>query len=145
LTGESNGDLPPQPGLKRTLPARPGSPAEARRAVAALALPEETRQNLELVVSELVTNSVRHAGNSAHDPTGIDDAIDLQLTHTDGEVQVTVRDRGPGFSMPNGSRGPPLEGGLGLVVVEVLSKAWGVHRDNAGCTVWSVLEVQEST
>src|SRR5436305_171818 len=47
--------------IKRVLAARPEAVAEARREVRGLPLGEASREQLALVVSELVTNAVLHA------------------------------------------------------------------------------------
>jgi len=142
--GRSSRAQPPLP-VRRTLAARPHSPAEARRAVDLLALPIQIRETLMLLVSELVTNSVRHAGNgnTAYDPAGLEETIDLTLTHADDEVHVAVHDRGPGFSLPPRPERHP-EGGRGLAVVASLAKAWGVDCDDEGCTVWCTLDAPEA-
>ena len=139
--GGSNGFHTGEPALRRNLPARPGSAAEARRAVRALGFPEDAREDVALLVSELVTNSVRHAGSAAHDPAGLDGSIDLLLTHTDSEVHIAVHDRGPGFE-PSGLPVDPTEGGLGFVIVDALTKGWGVLSNGHGCTVWCTMEIQ---
>jgi anti-sigma regulatory factor (Ser/Thr protein kinase) len=138
LNGSSNGAEPAEP-VRRTLPARPHSPAEARRAVHLLTVPAQARETLMLLVSELVTNSIRHAGNSAYDPAGLEETIDLTLMHAEDEVHVSVHDRGSGFSPADGSNGR-ASGGRGLAIVAALSKAWGVDCDDDGCTVWCTLD-----
>ena len=105
----------PQHNLSRALLARPQAPAEARRAVVALALPGATRETLALVVSELVTNSILHAGLTA------DDTIDLHVNNGGPRVRVTVHDRGPGFTAPVPNADPLNVGGQGLVILAALS------------------------
>ena len=87
-----------------------------------------------LVVSELVTNSVRHGGASA--PGVV--VVRVRLTET--MVRLEVEDRGrAGVIAP---RSPDLEGGggFGLNVVQVLSERWGLERVAAGGTrVWAQL------
>jgi anti-sigma regulatory factor (Ser/Thr protein kinase) len=119
-----------------TLPARPAAAAQARRAFAFLALPEITREDLALLVSELVTNAVRHAGLSSGDP------IDVKLVNGGRTVRLAVHDGGGGFTFsPARDDGPPAAGGRGLAIVDALSANWGVDRDGAGCTVWCELAV----
>lgn len=118
--------------VSRSLLPRPEAAAQARHTVAALDLPQKIRDTLTLIVSELVTNSVRHAGLA---PT---EAVDLEVTADTTRVRVEVRDRGPGFvrSRLNARPGRLESGGQGLVIVSALAAAWGAERDPGGCTVW---------
>ena len=138
-----NGNGTPPPAFRRRFPSRPGAAPEARRAIEALGLPEEERDKLRLIASELVTNAVRHAGSAAHDPGGLDGSIDLVLTRTDGETRLAVRDEGPGFTPPEAPV-KPNGGGLGLVILEALSESWGVICHDRGCTVWCTLPVSDA-
>lgn len=119
--------------VNRSMRASLAAPAQARRAVVGLPLDDHARQRLALLVSELVTNSLRHAGLSAGDP------IELEMTTENGQVLVAVRDGGPGFRPPplpkvNGAnRG---NGGFGLAIVASLAEEWGVDSTGDGCTVW---------
>ncbi len=93
-------------------------------------LPPEKLEDLRLVVSELVTNSILHAGLSP------DDQISLTVTVADGAVRGSVCDPGPGFRMPSEpSPRSDLSGGWGLLVVEAISDRWGVEGHGHAC-VW---------
>jgi anti-sigma regulatory factor (Ser/Thr protein kinase) len=83
---------------------------------------------VELMVSELATNSVKHAHSNFK--VSIDDAR--------GEIRVEVRDTGRGQPV---LRSPaPLEpSGRGLRIVEALSRAWGTADSPHGKTVWFTL------
>lgn len=76
------------------LPHEPGSIPIARRELARLAdsVDELTLRNTRLLVSELVTNAVRHV------PAGEGDVIRLNVTREDGHLRVEVCDQGPGFT-----------------------------------------------
>jgi two-component sensor histidine kinase len=115
-----------------TLRARPEAAPQARHALAGLALAEATRENLALVVTELVTNVVRHAGLSASD------TFSVQLTNSDRGLRLAVHDGGRGFPAEEQAQSDDLlgTGGRGLVIVAALSDAWGVDSDEDGCTVW---------
>ncbi|GAA1973602.1 ATP-binding protein [Catenulispora subtropica] len=79
-----------------------------------------------LVVSELVTNAVRHAGTEMR--------IALELR--DGTLTVSVHDGGPGLPrvIPAAER---RLGGRGLAIVVRLAEAWGVAvGDDGGKAVW---------
>ena len=94
---------------------RPGAAAEARRVLEGLSnrLPPEKFENIRLLVSELVTNSVVHAGLSP------DEAITVTVTVQGGLARGEVRDRGPGFEPPEEpAPKPDLAGGWGLYIVD---------------------------
>ena len=93
-------------------------------------LPPEKLEDVRLVVSELVTNSILHARLSP------DDQISLKVTVSDGAVRGSVCDPGPGFRIPSkpGPR-PDMSGGWGLPIVETISDRWGVERNSHVC-VW---------
>ncbi len=118
----------------QVLRAGRAAPAEARHMVAALPLAEELRDALVIVVSELVTNSVRHAGIAEEDP------IEVHLTGDDRRLSVSVHDGGPGFSVPIATNGKPRGGGLGLKLVAALSGGWTVACGPEGCTVRCAVE-----
>jgi anti-sigma regulatory factor (Ser/Thr protein kinase) len=93
-------------------------------------LPPEKLEDVRLVVSELVTNSVRHAGISP------DEHILLAVVISNGSVRGRVCDPGPGFEKPSEPRPrTDLSGGWGLPIVESISDRWGVERNGCAC-VW---------
>jgi anti-sigma regulatory factor (Ser/Thr protein kinase) len=93
-------------------------------------LPPEKLEDVRLVVSELLTNSVRHAGLSP------DQRISLTVVIWDGSVRGRVCDPGPGFKKPSEPK-PRIDfrGGWGLPIVERISDRWGVERNGCAC-VW---------
>ena len=105
------------------------APAQARNVVATMPLTEGLRDALVIVVSELVTNSVRHAGVAPGAP------IQLRVTGDDRRLSVSVHDGGPGFSKPIATNGKRRPGGLGLKIVAALSEDWAVASGPDGCTV----------
>ena len=93
-------------------------------------LPSEKLEDVRLMVSELVTNSILHAGLSP------DDKISLTVTVSDGAVRGSVCDPGPGFGIPSEPcPRPDLSGGWGLPIVQMISDRWGVERNRRAC-VW---------
>jgi anti-sigma regulatory factor (Ser/Thr protein kinase) len=130
--------LYPAPGarrsVRRVLAAQPEAVGKARRAVVGLPVNQATRDTLSLLVSELVTNAIRHAGLAREDP------IRLHITSHDDRVRIAVHDGGPGFA-PRADSGAALDAvdGRGCTIVAALSDAWGVERDAGGCTVWCEL------
>ena len=87
-----------------------------------------------LIISELVTNSVRHAGLDASEP------VQLSVRVEGDTVRVAVRDPGPGFKPPPAPSDPAHVGGWGLVLVEQLAERWGVDHDGQANVVWCELK-----
>jgi anti-sigma regulatory factor (Ser/Thr protein kinase) len=123
----------------RVFAARPEAIAEARREVVGLPLPSEARDQLALLVSELVTNAVLHANVAPGDP------VRLEITMMrPGRARIEVHDCGQGFDPPSSTAPDPLAvGGQGLVIVAAISDTWGVVRDAGGCTVWCEVPVEQ--
>jgi anti-sigma regulatory factor (Ser/Thr protein kinase) len=86
----------------------------------AAALDEETRSNLMLLVSELVTNSLRHAS------FGAESWVELEAVITPEAVRVEVGD--PGRQFPP-APDPEADGGWGLMLVDRVANRWGLARD----------------
>lgn len=111
--------------------------AEARRSLDALgdSLDPDTFNDVRLLVTELVTNSVRHADLA--DGEG----IRLRVSSSNRVVRVEVVDRGCGFQPRN--RDAPLTqaSGWGLYLVDKLADRWGVEG-NGGTCVWFEIEVR---
>ncbi|WP_107103067.1 ATP-binding protein [Wenjunlia vitaminophila] len=108
-------------------PRRAEAVARARRgaALAYAAYPWIDGDVVELLVSEVATNAVRHADGSGfyllcHSPSPLD-----------GSVQVEVHDRGPALPCR-----PPVaelaEGGRGLVLLDRLAPGWRTERTVSG-------------
>jgi integral membrane sensor domain MASE1/anti-sigma regulatory factor (Ser/Thr protein kinase) len=110
----------------------PGCPADARAALSPLvdALTTQVYSDLRLQVSELVTNSVRHARLRPGD------LIRLQVEVSDRLLRVEVGDPGQGFSATMRKPSPGEPGGWGLFLTERLADRWGVDRDGGWTTVW---------
>jgi anti-sigma regulatory factor (Ser/Thr protein kinase) len=112
------------------LPNDVSAPGAARRAIGDLEsmVDDPVFDDLQLLVSELVTNGVRHTGQG---PKGW---VNLAVHWTRGGVRVEVTDPGPGFGKV---REPTIyqESGWGLFLVEQVSTRWGVDRSR-GHTVW---------
>ena len=104
----------------------------ARHALDQLAdlLPAEKLEDVRLVVSELVTNSILHAELSPNDQ------ISLTVTVLAGSVRGRVCDPGSGFEVPSEpSPRSDMSGGWGLPIVETISDRWGVQQNSCAC-VW---------
>jgi anti-sigma regulatory factor (Ser/Thr protein kinase) len=123
----------------RTFPLDPQSvPAARRFATGTLGgLPLEAQQAVELMVSELVTNCVRHVHTS----------FDLTIERLPDEIRVEVTDRGGGIPEMR-SPSPDEPNGRGLRIVDMLSQRWGVEQlAGSGKTVWftvAAIELDEA-
>jgi len=124
-------------GVNRRMRAGLGAPAEARRVIGALPLPELTREQLGLLASELVTNSIRHGELAAGDP------IELEIASERRQVWMSVRDSGPGFDPRLARTGDGGIAGFGLAIVAAVADQWGVEAGPDGCTVWCELIAEE--
>jgi anti-sigma regulatory factor (Ser/Thr protein kinase) len=113
------------------LVAAPAAVSEARAWLTGLAadVVEGARlPDLELAISEIVTNAVRHGG-----PGG---EIVLAATPKSYFLCVQVTDQGPGFAPRPGAMASDEHGGYGLFLVERLTRRWGVTRENLRTRVW---------
>jgi anti-sigma regulatory factor (Ser/Thr protein kinase) len=90
--------------------------------------PREIVEAAELMVSELATNSVRHAHS----------AFELAILLSRSEIRVEVSDHGPGQPVPR-SPTPLEQSGRGLQIVIELSDAWGISPSPDGKVVWFTL------
>ncbi len=76
---------------------------------------------MAIVVSELVTNSVKHGDGTKE--------ISVEVIASDGKVKVTVSDNGPCFS-----KEAPRNGGMGLEIVDQIAERWEIIQGD-GCQV----------
>jgi anti-sigma regulatory factor (Ser/Thr protein kinase) len=92
-----------------------------------------TLEDLNLLVSELVTNSIRHAGELS--------SVRLDISVNEERVRVNVCDAGRGFE-PAARPMPAADAasGWGLYLVDRLSDRWGVVQEK-DTTVWFEMDV----
>lgn len=95
-----------------------GTPAEARRFVtdhldSVSGGSDPRRDDVALVVSELVTNSVRAGAFS----------IEVWIASDSQRIEICVADDAPGWPTPRSAHPDDL-GGRGLAIVERLADAW---------------------
>ncbi len=112
----------------RTFPAIPQSVHAARRfATDTLGgSAAATLEAVELMVSELATNCIRHERTSFH----------ITILGSTREVRIEVTDSGTGTPTMR-SPGPDEPSGRGLQIVDMLSERWGVLPEQpSGKTVW---------
>jgi anti-sigma regulatory factor (Ser/Thr protein kinase) len=125
--------------LTQTFHNDPEAASQARRALRELRgqVAPSTYRDLGLLISELVTNAVRHAlcGPGTH--------VRLDVVVSPSLVRAEVCDRGMGFD-PSMAPGPDVDavGGWGLYLLDELADLWGVvHDEERGWTrVWFELE-----
>jgi anti-sigma regulatory factor (Ser/Thr protein kinase) len=98
-------------------------------------LQEPARTDLMLLVTELVTNAVRHGGDRGDLP------IRLEVERNDGHVHVRVEDPGTTFIPPPAILSGDSAGGWGLFLVDQVADRWGVSPAPAGTRVWFELAV----
>lgn len=125
------------PVVDTQLPSNTGTARQARQCVADLgnSLSKNEAQDISLLVSELVTNSVLHAGLSSEDLIGLKIYLSMTLVRTE------VRNSGSGFELGEGSLigGGPLDNvpqltqtsGWGLQLVARIADRWGVEPEAA--------------
>lgn len=133
--GGRDGGLP-RPLFTVHLPPAPASVSEARRRLR-VTLGEIGREDLvddaSLVVSEMVTNALLHAGS----------AIDVEASYADGSLLVRVSDASPHEPRLR-TYGDEARTGRGLHLVESLTDAWGFERAEVGKTVWARISTVSS-
>ncbi|MFD7900258.1 ATP-binding protein [Streptomyces sp. NPDC059568] len=85
--------------------------------------------DIRLIVSELVTNSIRHGA----EPGG---SVLVAIESTAENIRIEVHDpvrRRPRFIEPD------ERGGRGLFIVQALAETWGVTDRDFGKAVWAVV------
>jgi anti-sigma regulatory factor (Ser/Thr protein kinase) len=109
----------------------PQAPLSARAKLSELAdyVVGPVMEDVRLLVSELVTNCVVHGGAADDTP------ITVRTSVGDACVRAEVCHDGPQFAAPQ--EAPDIEepGGLGLFLVEQMSRSWGIARGCQTC-VW---------
>jgi len=123
-------EFAPRSGVVRT--ARDAS------SVVAPALSQDRRDDVKLLVSEIVTNSVIHG------EPGSEQWIRLRVESGDGKVRVEVRNPGSAVAFERTPRsGTMRESGWGLHLLENLADRWGVSTDEGETCVWFEVDQQQ--
>ena len=116
------------------MPGGADAPARARRSMLAHLPPDEigiSFDDISLIISELVTNSVTHASVDASRQ------LTLSAQPTSGGWRIAVCDPGSDTEPHVRTPGAWGAGGLGLQLVERLCTNWGTFRDSRHAThVW---------
>lgn len=115
------------------------APLEARRALLAGdgSMPAAVREDVMLLMTELVTNAVRHAG------VGPERSLSTEVRWKPGRVWVEVTNpciAPKDFGVRKDDKGV---GGWGLVLVDQIADRWGIERKPAGTTVWFEIASEE--
>jgi len=107
------------------------APSIARSAllITAAGLPVSTVEDAELLTSELVTNSVRHASS---------DVIGIHIKVANQVLRVQVSDDSPRPARP---RTPGHDGGWGLTLVMELASRWGAGRERGKNVTWFEIDL----
>jgi anti-sigma regulatory factor (Ser/Thr protein kinase) len=121
----------------RTFPHEPQSvPAARRFATSALhGASSETLEAVELMVSELATNCIRHT----------DSGFDLKITRRGPDIRVEATDHAGGTPTMRSPK-PTDPSGRGLKIIDMLSAGWGVDSESGlGKTVWFTISDKTPT
>jgi len=113
-----------------TISPAPAAVAEARERIMTLAEPfvDGARMgDLRLVISEVITNAVRHGG--------LGDLL-IAVTPKRDYLCVQVTDTGDGFAPRPRAYAPDDNGGFGLFLIERLTRRWGLTREDSNTRVW---------
>ncbi|TMU97026.1 ATP-binding protein [Streptomyces sp. DASNCL29] len=117
-------------GTSWLLPSEPSSVPTARRLTLAQLSAwtlHDFADDAELLVSELVTNALRHAGGPIR--------LTLSLCSVDRAFRCEVADEDPGQPQVRRACGDD-ESGRGLHLLDLLSRCWGSTCTAAGKVVW---------
>ena len=123
--------VPIDAGLEVDLEPGPEAAPQARAALAVLdgRLEAGRLDDIRLLVSELVTNSVRHSGAT------VGASVRLTVATRGPSVRVEVIDAGRGFDPRPRTKPEDEAGGWGLHLVDRIASRWGVTRTR-GSRVW---------
>jgi anti-sigma regulatory factor (Ser/Thr protein kinase) len=116
-------------GISVRLRGGPEAAARARRALSKLRadIDPPLMETLRLLVTELVSNSVRHARA---------DTVVLKVLVGRTVVLTEVTDEGPGFDPVDAGKPGTEDSGWGLFLVERLAHRWGVSQQAEATKVW---------
>jgi anti-sigma regulatory factor (Ser/Thr protein kinase) len=110
-----------------TLHPHPQAVATARRfvvSVLASHLDEARLNDVEVIVSEVVTNGVMHAATT----------MELVVELRDDVAHVELVDSAPGEPLIRPETG--ADGGFGLRIVSAMARRWGVRHEDDSKAVW---------
>lgn len=100
-------------------------------------VPASVRDDVLLLMTELVSNAVRHADTAADRP------VRVELLRRRGSLRVEVVDPGTDSIPVRGQPAPDGSGGWGLFLVDRIADRWGVRRRASGTCVWFEIRIEE--
>jgi len=117
--------------VARTFPPDPTDIACVRRFAREVAESWDVAgEDLALLVTELATNAIQHAGTE----------FTVRVSRHSRVIRLEVQDQGDG-TPARLKAGTDRPDGRGLLLVESLSYAWGVRHEAVGKTVWVELAI----
>jgi len=120
-----------------SLPTDDTAPSRARRTTRQLLSQwglEHLSDTVLVVVSELVTNAVRHGRPP----------VSMSFRYDGARLAVGVHDSQPPHASPHGVSGPDAESGRGLFIISALGSTTGSRHEPTGKVVWVELDVRDS-
>lgn len=90
---------------------------------------EALSDSAQLIITELVSNAVRHAGTE----------VDISVSLLQRYLRLSVRDGSRELPRHNTSEDPLREEGRGLTVIAALATGWGSTPTKDGKVVWAAL------
>ncbi len=121
------------------VPAIPKAVSQVRQALGDLDLPSALLDDARLLASELVTNSIEHAGLRPADQ------VRIRASWSGARLRIDVDDgaktAGPHLLAGSIKPAPGGESGWGLYLVDRLASRWGT----ASGRYWFELEVEQET
>jgi anti-sigma regulatory factor (Ser/Thr protein kinase) len=114
------------------LRGEPEAACDARRELRAGdgTLPDAVQADVLLLVTELVTNAIRHG------PPTTDPAIRVEVRQWPQLVHVSVFDKGGGFTAHSRPPRGDSSGGWGLYLVDQIADSWAIAPAEEGTCVW---------
>lgn len=124
--------------LHESIPCDASAPARARRLIEGYcgSLDREMLDNVELMTTELVTNSVRH---DCSEPNA---KVELFIKEEGRQLRIAVKDGGSNSEPILGDPSVVSEGGRGMLLVDVLSDRWGTEVGD-GLLTWFSLDLDD--
>jgi serine/threonine-protein kinase RsbW len=126
-------------GLVFELPTSPTACSAARRALIEEQgqLPSSVRDDVLLLVTELVSNAVRHA------EPGTDQAVRVELRRRQQVVRVAVFDQGSGFTAGAPRPKRDRSGGWGLFLIDRIADRWAIAPTASGTCAWFEVQCEQ--